>query len=145
MYGYISQARVAMILSAIEESLYNSKVDVLQVPKALSIEPIMPQSWREHWPLSGQSGLLEEEAEAARDAHLHLLGNLTLTALPMNSGLSNAAWQVKQKELNMSSKLLLNAQLIGNYPLSFVETSIDQRSAELCQRVLTIWPGSDAW
>jgi hypothetical protein len=66
MYGYISQPRIAMVLGAIEESLYSSKVEALQVPKGLSIEHVMPQSWEEHWPLP--AGPNSEELEAAEVA-----------------------------------------------------------------------------
>ena len=51
MYGYIAQPRLAMVLGAVEESLYSSKVEALQVPAKLSIEHVMPQTWEEHWPL----------------------------------------------------------------------------------------------
>ncbi len=83
MYGYISQPRVAMVLAAVEESLYSNKVEMLPVPKGLSIERVMPQNWAEHWPLPSDLSSEElETAEAIRRAHLHLLGNLTLMTLP---------------------------------------------------------------
>ena len=67
MYGYISQRRLAMVLGAVEESLYSSKAaEALQVPKGLSIEHIMPRSWEEHWPLP--TGLSGEALEAAEEA-----------------------------------------------------------------------------
>lgn len=146
MYGYISQPRIAMVLGAIEESLYSSKVEALQVPKGLSIEHILPQSWEEHWPLPAGFGPDElEAAEMVRRSRIHLLGNLTITTLPLNSALSNASWLVKQKELNRGSKLLLNARLIEEHPEIFDETAIDARGVFLADRVLSIWLGPDAW
>ena len=146
MYGYISQPRLAMVLGAVEESLYSGKVEALQVPKGLSIEHVMPQNWGEHWPLPAD--LASEEVEAAevvRRAHIHLIGNLTLTTLPLNAALSNASWQVKQKELNKGSKLLLNARLIDEHPDIWDEAAIDARGARLADRLLALWPGPDAW
>ena len=64
-YGYISQGRIVMILAAIEESLYSTKVDILQVPKGLSIEHIMPQKWADHWPLPAH--LDADDLEAATE------------------------------------------------------------------------------
>jgi len=87
MYGYVAQARLAMVLAAVEESLYTSKVERLSVPSKLSIEHILPQSWSENWPLPPElTGDEFAEAEAERDRHLHLIGNLTLTTLPLNFG-----------------------------------------------------------
>jgi hypothetical protein len=146
LYGYINQARIVMVLSAVEQSLYSSKVEALQVPKVLTVEHVMPQSWAEHWPLP--SDLSDDErdaAEAARNARLHLLGNLTLTTMPLNAALSNAAWTEKQKYLNKSSKLLLNARLVEDYPDRFDEQAIDARGASLAERIISIWPGPDAW
>lgn len=146
MYGYISQPRIAMVLGAVEESLYTSKVEALQVPSGLSIEHVLPQTWEEHWPLPADLGVDEREAlEAFRRSRINLLGNLTLTTLPLNSALSNSAWPVKQKELNKGSKLLLNARLIDEHPDVFDEAAIDARGAWLADRIVEIWPGPDSW
>jgi hypothetical protein len=146
MYGYVGQARIAMVLSAIETSLYSSKVEALQVPKGLSIEHVLPQDWEEHWPLP--SGLSPDDrlaAEEARAARIHRLGNLTITTLPLNSAMKNAAWPVKQKQLNKGSKLLINQWLIDEFPDRFDESSIDRRGEWLADRIVSIWPGPDAW
>jgi hypothetical protein len=146
IYGWITQGRLAMVLAAIEESLYSSYVEALQVPKGLSIEHILPQSWEENWPAPGH--LVGEELqqwEVRRSQHVHLLGNLTLTTLPLNSALSNAAWEDKQRHLNRQSKLLMNSRLIENYPDRFDDACIDERGAYLADQVLSIWPGPDAW
>jgi uncharacterized protein DUF262/uncharacterized protein DUF1524 len=146
MYGYIGQARIAMVLSAVETSLYTSKVEALQIPKGLSIEHVLPQDWEEHWPLP--SGLSADEllaAEEARTARIHRLGNLTITSLPLNSAMQNAAWLVKQKQLNKGSKLLINQWLIDEFPDRFEESSIDRRGEWLADRIISSWPGPDAW
>lgn len=146
LYGYHAQRRIVMLLRAIEESLYSTKVEAVAVPKGLSLEHVMPQSWQQNWPLpAGLSPEEAAEAEAGRTAKLHLLGNLTLVTPAHNSALSNAAWPAKRKELNLHSKLLLNGQLIDRYPETFTEASIDERSASLGDRIIDIWPGPEAW
>jgi hypothetical protein len=146
LYGYIAQPRIAMVLGAVEASLYTTKVEALKVPRGLSIEHVLPQSWEAHWPLP--ETLTDEEREAAlaaRNSHLHLLGNLTVVTRPLNAALSNAAWQVKQKELNKHSKLLLNSRLVEGHPEAFDEAAIDERGRFLAERVLAIWPGPTSW
>ena len=136
-----------MVLAAVEESLYSSKVEALQVPTRLSIEHILPQKWQTHWPLAPAPGEDPADAEAHREAHVHLLGNLTLTTLPLNVALSNAAWPAKQKELNSGSKLLLNPRLIDEFGAQFDEAAIEARGADLTRKIISIWPGpsSSAW
>lgn len=135
-----------MILRAIEMSLYTSKVEAVSVPKVLSIEHVMPQMWEEHWLLPETLSPEERlEAAAARNSKIHLLGNLTLVTQPLNAALSNAAWPVKQKELNRNSKLLLNARLIDDYADVFDEAAIDARGGDLVARLMSIWPGPDSW
>jgi hypothetical protein len=146
MYGYIGQARLAMVLGAVETSLYSSKVEALQVPKGLSIEHVLPQSWEDHWPLAQDlSGDDRVAAEERREARIHRIGNLTITTLPLNIGMRNSAWRVKKKELNKGSKLLLNQRLIDDYPDAFDEAAIDDRGAWLADRIISIWPGPDSW
>ena len=135
-----------MILSAVEGSLYTSKVDIPQVPTGLSIEHILPQKWAEHWPLPAHLKSEETEAAAeARQSRIHRLGNLTLTTMPLNQALSNSAWFVKKKELNKYGRLLLNARLVEENPDVFDDDSIDRRGAFLAERIVDIWPGPDAW
>lgn len=140
LYGYLGQPRIVMLLRAVEESLYTSKVEAVAVPRALSIEHVMPQKWKKHWPLpSDLSPEERQEAEAVRNTRIHFLGNLTLVTPAHNSALSHAAWSGKQKELNLHSKLLLNGRLIDGYPDVFDEAAIDARGAFLADRIIGIW------
>lgn len=146
VYGYHAQRRIVMLLRAVEESLYSSKVEAVMVPRDLSVEHVIPQSWHDNWPLPAGFSLEEQaEAEAARNGKLHLIGNLTLVTPAHNAALSNAAWRAKQKELNLHSKLLLNGRLLNEYPDVFDESGIDARCAFLADRILSIWPGPDSW
>jgi hypothetical protein len=144
-YGLVAKSRLVMALGEIEQALYSSKVEAVSVPAGLSLEHVMPQKWEKHWPLT--AGLPAEEAAEAkieRDMRIHRLGNLTLTAFPLNASLSNAAWPKKREELNRHSKLLLNVELIDRYPELFDETAIDERTRLLAERICSIWPGPQA-
>lgn len=134
MYGTIAQARLVMVFRAVEKSLYTSKVEGVTLPTVLSLEHVMPQSWERHWPLderldTGERGAAEE----SRRAHLHRIGNLTLTTLSLNASMSHASWSQKQGALNLGSKLLLNVQLVEQNPTRFDEAAIDARSALLAE------------
>lgn len=146
VYGYHAQKRIVMLLRAVEECLYSSKVEAVSVPRDLSLEHVMPQKWADNWPLpEWLSDEQRSEAEAARDAKLHLIGNLTLVTAAHNSALSNAAWKAKKAELNLHSKLLLNGRLIDEYPDVFDEAAIEARCAFLAAQIISVWPGPDAW
>jgi hypothetical protein len=105
---------------------------------------VIPQKWQTHWPLP--EGLAPEEEEAARETRLraiHRLGNLTLTAGPLNTALSNSAWADKQRALNAESRLLLNARLVETYPETFDEAAVAERTRLLIERICAIWPGPE--
>ena len=65
--------------------------------------------------------------------------------MPLNAAMSNAAWPSKQKNLNLGSKLLLNAHLVEDYPDVFDEQSIGARGKSLAERIISIWPGPNSW
>ena len=72
LYYAIPQARIAMVLRAVELSLYNAKVDLPQVPRTLSIEHLLPQKWQEHWPLPSDLSPEEQvERTAQRAERIH--------------------------------------------------------------------------
>jgi hypothetical protein len=136
LYGYISQKRIAMVLSAIEMMLRRSnKVeDIYTLPKNLTIEHLMPQSWREHWPLP------EDSDPEEREASINQLGNLTLTTGPLNSSLSNGTWEAKRTALR-HSLLALNQQVVAQE--TWNEESIKARGAELAKQICSLWPGPE--
>jgi hypothetical protein len=143
LYKNVAGKLIVLALAAIEETFYTAKVDIPVIPKTLSLEHVIPQSWEEHWPLpDGEDPIVAKEK---REERIHRLGNLTLTAAPLNSSLSNAAWTKKRKELNKATRLLLNVELIDDHPEAFDEAAIDARGAVLADRILALWPGPEAW
>jgi hypothetical protein len=143
LYGNVATKRIAMALAAVEQSLYTSKVDIPSVPKSLSIEHIIPQSWEENWPLSQDGDRVE--LQTRREERIHRLGNLTLTAAPLNSALSNAKWSDKCHALNQESKLLLNVKLLADCPNAFDEAAVDERAKGLATAICVLWPGPESW
>jgi hypothetical protein len=138
LYGQINQRRVVLVLSALEQAMRSNKSETLQLPPGLTIEHILPQSWEEHWPLTAPDDL---SLVSDRDRHLHRLGNLTLVTNKLNPALSNSAWPTKREELNKHSVLLLNRRLVDQHITEWTESDIDERSTELAQLIITIWPG----
>jgi hypothetical protein len=145
LYGYVSQARVRMLLEACELDVRDpAKTEAIALPGGLSIEHALPQSWQANWPVPDDDQLAE-----ARERHVNRLGNLTLVTQPLNSSLSNAPWVAsdgnghsKREELARRSVLLINQHLCQHDDWN--EELIDARGAELAERVLRTWPGPDA-
>lgn len=146
IYSWVRQDRIAMVLAAVEKTLYSSKVEALTVPSKLSIEHVIPQKWEKHWPIGVEGDAAKiEAADLRRRNSIHRLGNLTIVTQALNTSLSNGPWSKKQKHLNEHSKLLLNTRLVEDYRDRFDDDAIDERGAWLTDRILEIWPGSTAW
>jgi hypothetical protein len=144
LYNSITQARVRMLLEAVEARLHTPKTEKVPVPDKLSIEHVIPQTWQDTWPLEDPD---DQDAHARRVAHIHRLGNLTLVTSSLNPALSNDPWAEKRGELAQHSALRLNARLVHDYPDIFDENTIDKRGAELADLLIAEWPGphADDW
>ena len=133
---------VQMVLEAIESDLIaaSGEAGSRTVPRCLEIEHLMPQAWREHWPLSGQM-TRHQEAEKERDRAIGTLGNLTLTTPELNTKLSNDCWQTKQDLLKEHKNLLLTEHLLEDYGESkWDEDSTRRRGLKLAEYICRIWP-----
>lgn len=138
LYKWLPQARVRMLLKAVEAGLFSSKTEKLTLPSRLSIEHIIPQTWKNTWPLSTPAS---PEAEDNRKNHLHRIGNLTLVTSSLNPALGNDPWESKRKELSKHSALRLNAHLVSDHPSVFDESTIDERSSSMAELLIKEWPG----
>ena len=96
-YGWLTQARVVMVLKAVENHWRTAKSEERLNAGILTIEHVMPQSWTEFWPLPHEP---TPDRIAGRNAAVQTLGNLTLATNKLNPSMSNSAWPVKQKALN---------------------------------------------
>ena len=133
-----------MILGAIDTFLAQSR------PKSeaqnidydrLHIEHLMPQKWREHWPLDVPAADQRHVGEE-RDESVHRIGNLTLLTEVLNPSLSNGSWQDKRPEIAKHSKLHLNTEFIEN--AGWDESMSTQRARRLAASAVSIWPSPEA-
>lgn len=141
VYRRLPRARLRMVLEAIEDrrrhigtrNTYQSEAPVVR--GTTTIEHVLPQQWQEHWrPFTGDKD--------ARDLALQTIGNLTLLTSKMNSGVSNKAWNDKQKALREHSTLLLSDRDITNQD-TWDESQIAKRGVTMTAEVIATWPIPD--
>jgi hypothetical protein len=142
-YKTIPQARLRMVLEAIESDMRGTLVGPFTAWGALSIEHVLPQEWRSNWSLP--PGVDELAASIERDTAKHRLGNLSLVTHPLNSSLSNSPWMAppgsasKREAMREFNVLMLNKGLVDLD--QWDERPIEERGRELAEHVLRIWPG----
>jgi hypothetical protein len=120
VYARMGSSRAQYALREIERCLHQSRAENIEILSMLTIEHILPREWIEQWPLpNGNPGVSwlefdesenEEDVEATskRDQVLHTFGNLTLLTQPLNSSVSNSAFENKKPEILKNSALALN-------------------------------------
>ena len=148
--GVLNQGRLRMLLEAVEEKLLeNSKTEQVEVPKGLTIEHVMPRSWKTSWPLP--DGLSDEDLQTkteTRESLIRTIGNLTLITPNLNSSLSNDPWEKKREALKDHSVLFINKELLQESEgVAWNEETIQARSQRMAKIIAEVWPGpgSDAW
>lgn len=146
LYRLLTRGRLRVVLEGVEEELRTDKAEDRAVPRNLTIEHIMPQQWRQHWPLPAEVGDdVEEKTRAAekRDRLIHSIGNLTLVSSKLNPTLSNAPWEEKRETLNRHTTLFLNKDLLTEAPDVWDEAAIEERAKRLCHAAARVWPHTD--
>lgn len=154
LYTAITRARLRMVLEAIEDGLRTPLSEEQHCHRgAYTIEHVLPQGWREHWPLpaTGDPELLAIE----RDRLVHTLGNLTLVNGRLNPALSNRPWTDEASQarglaatgkrtlLVKHSILHLNKSILDGWPTLWDEEAIQARGRQLADLVVRIWPSPD--
>lgn len=155
MYGRVNQARLRLVLEALENHERMSRgMTEQRCPPNLTIEHVMPQGWTEDaWPslhrddyrnaLGGSAGnwgrsTWGRDGTIDRDTAINTLGNLTLVTERLNPSMSNAAWDKKRDALEKHSVLYLNRKLLDIEDWN--EDIIMQRNRELAKIICKIWP-----
>ena len=142
LYNNVAQYVIKLLLSGIEERLRTQTPHLESIDvdyESLTIEHIMPQQWRSHWPLEGEGADLTL-AEQRRDGHLHRIGNLTLLTGSLNTSQSNKPWSEKRAELARFSTLRLNAELVQHDRWQvWDERAISARASELAELACGEW------
>ncbi|GAC81914.1 Protein of unknown function [Gordonia malaquae] len=136
-YRRFPRARLRAILEAIEND-YRAETNQPQIERnGLPIEHILPQKWRDTWPVP-------EDDEPARQEHVHRLGNLTLLTTSLNSKVSNGPWSTKRDALLKHNTIKLTGRLIElTQDNEWSEELIDQRTDEMISTILRVWPVPD--
>ncbi|EWM12063.1 hypothetical protein KUTG_02367 [Kutzneria sp. 744] len=140
-YGGMTQERIRLVLSAIDEHLQNANLKTEPATfdyDKLQIEHVMPQAWRDHWPLESTDAADRQLEAQQRDQAVHRFGNLTLVTSTFNQSVSNLAWSVKKPEFAEQSSLQLNRS-IGMCPMWSVE-DIQARAVVLAELAAQVWP-----
>lgn len=142
LYGSLTQKRLRLVLEGIEVELRTGMSETADVPRNLTIEHVMPQSWQQFWPLPAN---VEELGMASvdRDRILQSIGNLTLVNERLNPALSNGPWESKREGLGKHSVLFLNKDLLDKAPATWDEAAIADRARRLCQAAIKVWPHAD--
>ena len=126
------------------------------LPDGLSVEHIMPQSWKDHWPLANgiepdsddffraDFAFLVEEDESTvgqivrRNRLMHSIGNLSLVTPSFNSRLGNKGFTIKRTEFAEQSVLMLNKDIAKE--TDWDEQKIEMRSKHISELAKEIWP-----
>ena len=138
VYSGLTRGRLRLVLEGIEQELRTSLAEDQEVPRNLTIEHVMPQTWQDSYPLP--PGVSEDD----RNHTIHTIGNLTLVNRPLNSTMSNAPWIGKREELKKYSTLFLNKELVDDYDdVTWGEAQIDARARHLSRIAIKVWPYAD--
>lgn len=146
LYRLLTRARLRMILEGLEEAMRTPKAEEAHVPTGtLTIEHVLPQKWRKHWPLELVDDPVEYHRQfSMRERKKHAIGNLTLVTGKLNPALSNGPWDHKQEGLQDHSTLFLNKRLLARWGGGpFSEAEIDERSSELAKLAVKVWPSPE--
>ena len=140
LYERIKRARLRMVLERLDVAAHSDKSEDVKIGGKITIEHLMPQQWRAHWP--GVEGGTDDEA--FRDRLLHSIGNLTLLNEKLNPAVSNAGWTAKVKQIRKFTKLELNRYFHDQE--SWDEEEIVRRGKVLFADARRIWrrPASGA-
>jgi hypothetical protein len=141
VYWRYLKGRLRMVLEALEDKKrgYPDGRKLTMGPIVRSratIEHLMPQKWRKHWPAD-----LSEEQEAQRERTIQHLGNLTIVTQALNSKVSNGPWHTKRDHFLNSDDVLITKDAVNIAgDDSWNEEKITSRTDQMIRQILSIWP-----
>ena len=156
IYKRLGPARTNAFLVEVERCMHGKLQESNILPDGLSIEHVMPNSWKEYWPLANgiepssydfnraSFDFLVEEDESVvgqivrRNRLKHSIGNLSLVTPSFNSKLSNKGFEVKRIEFAEQSVLMLNKDIAKE--TDWDEQKIEIRSRHISELAKEIWP-----
>lgn len=147
VYETLGHRRASLILEALDLQMETAKQEKMHLDNILTVEHIMPQSWRYNWSFVKVDESTDEhfERDSRRADALHTFGNLTLLTQPLNSSVGNGSFAKKRPAIALQSRLRLNAyfQNLADTD-TWDEEDITARGKALFQTALEVWPGPDA-
>ncbi len=145
IYHAITRPRLRMILIALDRGLENAKTEPYTLTEHLTVEHLMPQLWKDHWPLPEVEEESYEEKNYSiekRNQLIQTIGNLFYLTKSLNPYISNGPFEEKKEAILEYSAINLNRNFLVNAD-SWNENSILKRSEDLFQVALKIWPSPD--
>jgi hypothetical protein len=157
VYRTLGSAKTRALLAAIEQRKRGKFQETHDLPDDLSVEHIMPSAWREHWPM--MKGLIpsdmdfnqalyssiEDDSPAGRIVKRTRLkdtiGNLTLVTPSFNSRVSNEGFDIKRKEFEDQSVLMMTKDFVRKQ--EWTEDEIEVRSQAIATLAQQIWPSPE--
>jgi uncharacterized protein with ParB-like and HNH nuclease domain len=151
VYRSMGGGRVQYALREIERRLHQPRAERIEILSDLTVEHVLPDEWIEQWLLqNGNRGVTlfemfdksrsQEDTDATekRDQVKQTFGNLTLLTQPLNSSVSNSAFEIKKPEMMKNSALALNRYFHDQQ--SWDESKIAARRETLFAHALGKWP-----
>jgi uncharacterized protein with ParB-like and HNH nuclease domain len=154
IYRRLGSAKTRAILIAVELAKRGKLQETDGIKEDLTVEHILPDSWREHWQLSSGDAFtaedyyqtlyskIEDESIVGqlvrRERAKHTLGNLTLVTKSFNSSVSNKGFPEKKKEFEAQSLLMLTKDFATKSEWN--EKEIEGRATALAALACRIWP-----
>jgi hypothetical protein len=143
-YKNTRQPRLRYIFEAIELANRSELNEDIEIKSILTIEHVMPQKWKENWPIPGFDNIDDQKLnpdywvrQAERDLVIDTLGNLTLLTHPLNASVSNGPYSVKLPAVREHSSLALNREL--NAYDEWNEETIAARGMSLFSKAKNRW------
>lgn len=140
------QPRLRYLFEALEHQKRNDRSEVVAIRSDLTLEHIMPQKWRENWPVPGFDHVAAGEVdidqvarEVDRDKIINKLGNLTLLTQKLNTSASNGSFSTKMPAVRAHTALALNREL--HQYQAWDEETVSHRGSALFDTALSIWSG----
>lgn len=143
-YKGARQPRLRFLFETIELAKRSALNEDIEIKSELTIEHILPQRWRDNWPIPGFEHLEYEDfdpefitKQIERDSAVNRLGNLTLLTGPLNSSVSCGPYSQKLNAVKSHSSLALNREL-GEFD-KWDEQTILERGHALFKYASKIW------
>lgn len=144
-YKNARQPRLRLIFAGIEQRKRSLLNENIEIHSTLTIEHIMPQSWRDNWPVpeeQSEANILGSiDTEIARSMCINKMGNLTLLTHSLNASVSNGRFDVKMPAVSAHSSLALNRELSAYH--YWDEEAVAERGLSLFEVARTVWSAPD--